>query len=515
MITTVLMNLLTPFNLLLMIGGTVMGVIFGAIPGLSNTGGMALLLPISFVLKPASAIILMSSIYIGGLSGGLVSAILIGVPGAPSNIATTFDGYPLAKQGKAGLALGVATFSSMIATFASVFIAMLATKPLAKVAVLLGPWEMFSLCTAAIVLVVTISKGNMFAGLTSAAFGLLIAMVGVAPVDGAKRFTFGSSHLVGGISMLGVMLGIFAIAGLGKNFAEGQMSCPPVDDKEMTGIGLSMKEYWSHWKVILKSFFIGLWIGFLPGLGAGLSNVVAYASVKAGSKEPETFGKGNIEGVLASEVSNNAAVGGAIVPTIALGIPGDTSCAILLSCLMIQGIEAGPLLMDSNTDLVYTFFGVLLLSTVVTFLIEWFGVRLFPKILQAPFAFLYSAIFMICITGIYSNSSSLWTCGLSIAMTAIGILMAYADMSMSPFILGYILGPMMEKYMRMGMTYSTEGFVIFLKRPISLAFLLVAAGFLFWPMIRSAREKRKREQGIVSVLDKVEAAASGVKSGEE
>ena len=352
MFLDVLQALFTPFNLLLMVGGVAIGIIFGAIPGLGANTAITLLLPVSFAMTPTAAIIFMGSIYCGGVSGGLISSILLGIPGTNANLATVYDGYPMAKKGQASKALGVGIFSSLISTFLSVLIAMLVCAPLARIAIKLGPWEYFSLCTASIVLVVTISKGNMFSGLMAAGLGMAVGCIGMAPVDAAVRYTFGIVNLRSGVNLLAVCLGLFAVADLTHNFAKGDMTSPPIDTKGIKGIGISIKEYFSHIKTIVTSFILGLGIGFMPGMGAGLSNVVAYAIAKARSKEPEKFGTGCVEGIIAPEIANNASVGGAIIPMIALGIPGDTTCALLISALMIHGIDAGPLLMTSNTHLV-------------------------------------------------------------------------------------------------------------------------------------------------------------------
>jgi len=494
MLTTVLSALFEPINLFLMVVGTAIGIIFGAVPGLNGTGAMALMLPLSFALSPASAIIFMSSTYMGGVSGGLISAILLGVPGSASNIATCFDGHPMAKKGFAGKALGIGVFSSLIATLASLIIAFLACRPIAAVAIKLGPWELFSLCTAAIVMVITISKGNLFSGLIAACIGLFFSTVGMAPVDGAERFTLGIGYLKGGVSSLTIVMGVFAISELSMNYARGDMDSPDIDVHGLKGLGISLGEYFSHWRIIIKSYLIGLWIGFLPGMGAGLSNIVAYASVKASSEHPERFGTGIEEGIIAPEVANNASIGGAIVPTIALGIPGDTSCAILISALMIQGIEVGPLLWTTNTSLVYTFFGVLIASCLVTFAMEWWGIRLFPRILRAQPCYLYAAIFLICMTGTYSESYSIWTCGLTVFMVFVGYLMAYANLPLSPFILGYLLGPSLERYLRQGLTYSHDGFLIFLERPVSLFLLTLTAVCLVYPFVQDILKKRRQKQ---------------------
>ena len=389
----------------------------------------------------------MASIYCGGVSGGLISAILLGIPGTNANLATVYDGYAMAKKGQASKALGVGIFSSLISTFTSVLIARLVCAPLARIAIKLGPWEYFSLCTDAIVLVVTISKVTMFSGDDGGrpGHGGRYSRY-VAPVDAAIRYTFGITNLRSGVDILAVCLGL--LRSLTLFTCKGDMQSPEIDTKGIKGIGISMKEYFSHGKMIATSYALGLAIGFMPGMGAGLSNVVAYAVAKAKSKTPEKFGTGCVEGVIAPEIANNASIGGAIIPMIALGIPGDTTCALLISALMIHGIEAGPLLMSSNTVLVYCFFGTLLLGALVTFACEWFGMRTFPYILRTPTHYLYSAIFIICIVGLYANSYSIFNCGMMVFLGALGLFMIYGNLPYAPFILGYILGPMMEKYLR-------------------------------------------------------------------
>lgn len=502
MFLSVIQELFSPQHLVLMIGGIAVGIIFGAIPGLGANTAITLLLPVSFAMRPTTAIIFMGSIYCGGVSGGLISSILLGIPGTNANLATVYDGYPMAKNGQASKALGIGIFSSLIATFFSVLIAMLVCAPLARIAIKLGPWEYFSLCTASIVLVVTISKGNMFSGLMAAGLGMAVGCIGMAPVDAAVRYTFGIVNLRSGVNLLALCLGLFAVADLTHNFAQGKMQSPSIDTKGIKGIGISIKEYFSHIRTIITSFVIGLGIGFMPGMGAGLSNVVAYAIAKAKSKTPEKFGTGCVEGIIAPEIANNASVGGAIIPMIALGIPGDTTCALLISALMIHGIDAGPLLMSSNTVLVYCFFGTLLLGAIVTFGMEWFGMRTFPYILRTPTHYLYSGIFLICMTGLYANTYSIFNCTMMVVMAIIGLFMLYGNLPYAPFILGYILGPMMENYLRQGMTYSENGFLMFLQRPISATLLVIMFISLFWPFIRDYRDKKKREKGIETEVDR-------------
>lgn len=503
MLFTVISAMLDPSNLLVIIGGTILGIVFGAVPGLSATTGIALMLPVSFSMSPTMGILFLGSIYVGGISGGLISAILIGVPGTPASVATCFDGYPMAKAGRASRALGIGILSSFIGTFFSILISMISCSLLARYAVKMGPWEFFSLCFCAIILVVTMSKGNMFNGLIAGLLGIIISTIGIAPIDGAKRFTFGVANLLGGVNQIGLILGVFAVATLVKNFAKGDTKTPDIDTKGVSGFGIPLKEFFSHWYLILKSFFIGLWIGFLPGLGAGLANLVAYAQAKASSKTPEKFGTGCDEGIIASETSNNSAIGGAIIPMVALGIPGDTPTAMLIGGLMIHGIDAGPLLMDNNAALVYCFFGVLMFSAFLVLVMQFFGMRTFPYILRTPVCYLYAAILAICVVGAYADSRTMFNCGLMIVMGGAGILMSVNNLPTSPFILGYILGPMLESNLRQGLTYSSNGLEMFVTRPVSLVLLLIALGSLAWPFIRDHLEARRKSAGKVSEIEKM------------
>ena len=503
MLITVLSNIFTPSNFLIILGGVALGIVFGAVPGLSATTGIALMLPVSFSMSDITGILFLGAIYVGGISGGLVSAILIGIPGTPASVATCFDGYPMARAGRSSRALGIGILSSFLGTIFSVIIAMLFCPIIARYAVKMGPWEMFSLCFCAIVLVVTMSKGNMFNGLMAAMLGFIISSVGIAPIDGAKRFSFGISNLLGGVNQIALILGFFAIATLIKNFAKGDTATPDIDTNSVSGFGISLKEYFSHTGLILKSFFIGLWIGFLPGLGGGLANLVAYAQAKSSSKTPEKFGTGCDEGIIASETSNNAAIGGAIIPMVALGIPGDTATAMLIGGLMIHGINAGPLLLTNHPELVYCFFGVLLVGAVLVLLLQFFGMRSFPYILKTPANYLYTAIFMICTVGAYSDTKTMFNCWLMLIMGVVGIIMAVGNLPASPFILAYILGTMLETNMRKGLTYTDQGFLVFLTRPVSLILLLIAFFSLAWPFIRDYRDKKRLAAGKLSDTEKM------------
>lgn len=493
-ISAVLQNLLSPTCLIFMLLGCVMGIVFGALPGLSGTVGVTLLLPMTYGLSSEMGIALLISIWIGGVSGGFISATLLGIPGTASCIATCFDAYPLSKQGKSRKALMTGILASFIGTFFSCIIAMFLCRYVARIAMMLGPWEYFSLCLCAIVLVISLSKGNLFKGLAGAAIGLLLTCVGAAPIDATPRFTFGNYNLYSGLNSTAIMLGIFAIYLVVINFAKGETKLDVSKEEGVGGEGLTWKEFKDNIVNMIRSFLIGLWIGFLPGMGAGLSNMVAYGQAKSASKTPEKFGKGIVDGVFATETSNNASVGGALIPMISLGIPGDATTAVLLGALTIKGLEPGPLLFQNNPIYVYVLFGAAIISAIMVLVLQMGGIRLFPMILKIPYHYLYPAILVLCFIGAYSTSNTIFALGVMLAMTAIAVFLAWAEIPTTPFILANILGGMLEKYLRRGLSYSSNGARSFFTRPVSLIFLVIAFVSLVWPPISEWLKSRKERR---------------------
>ncbi|WP_370225929.1 tripartite tricarboxylate transporter permease [Pararhodobacter marinus] len=478
-----LLALFEPTTFLVILLATSLGIILGAIPGLSGGLGVALLLPITFGMDPHVGLAMLVSIWVGGVSGGMIGSILLGIPGSPSSIATTFDGYPMTRNGQAVKALGAAIVASFIGTAFSILIAMFLSPVMARLALQLGPWEYFSLGFCAIALVAALARGSIFHGMAAAALGLLLSCVGFAPIDGNARFTFGSIYLSGGIDLVALMLGLFALKQIVQDHARGEQQIPEVDVRDIKGFGVSLKEYTDNAWNIVRSFVIGLWIGFLPGMGAALSNLVAYAQAKSASKHPEKFGKGCVDGVFASETSNNASVGGSLIPMVALGIPGDGTTAILLGGLMIHGIQAGPLLFANNPDIVYALFLTALLASVLVLLLQYFGMRLFPAILKIPYHYLYPAIVVLGFIGVFVGSSTAFNYVLLLGFAATGLLMDRVKLPVGPFILAFILGPMLELNLRRGITYTDEGVLPFFTRPVSALLLLVALLSIVWPYL--------------------------------
>lgn len=482
-VTAAFQNIFTPYGLMVSLLGAAYGMIVGAIPGLNATTALVLVLPITYAMDSITAYILLVAVWVGGVSGGYIGSILVGIPGTIGSVATVYDGYEMTKKGESGRALSAAAVANFSGTFPSLLIAMFACKAIAKFAVKLGPWEFFSLCMCAMVLVVTLSKGNIFKGMISTGIGLLLSQVGFAPVCATPRFTFGSYQLAGGFTLVCVMMGLFAGRVIILEYAREERMGEHKKIK-VSGFVNPIKDLIRNKMMVLRSFFVGLWIGFLPGMGSALSNVVAYAQAQSSSQHPEEFGKGCIEGVIAPEIANNASIGGAIIPAISLGIPGDGATALLLGSLILHGLDAGPLLMSKQPELVYTIFMCGIFASVMVLLVQIFGIKLLPMLLNVPYHWLYPAIVIFCFIGSYVSSSNDFTLFATLGLTLLGLWMNYAGIPASPFCLAFVLGSMVETNFRRAMSYHNATFAMFFTRPISCILLLVALASLLWPYIR-------------------------------
>ena len=429
-----------PLNLLLIFAMVALGIVFGAIPGLSATLGIALLLPITFGLSTETSFVMLLAIWIGGVSGAFISAVLIGIPGSSSAIATCFDGYPMTQKGQASKALGIGMTASFIGTVCSVAIATVLSPVIAEAALHLGPWEYFSLCFCAITLIASLSKGNIFKGIMSAGIGLLMGCIGMDPINGATRFTFGNVYLTSGISTVAQMLGMFAMCQIIRDNAKGEAKMPDVDVKNMKGLGIGFKDIIENIKTIIFAFASGLWIGFLPGMGSGISNMVAYGYAKGISKEPETFGKGNPAGVWASETANNASLGGALIPMMALGIPGDGCVAIMLSALMINGLNPGLSLFTTDGAIMYAIMLGLILVNIFMFLQGKYLTRLFAKVVSIPQQILTPIIVIFCFAGAYSVNSSYFDLSVALVFGIMAWFMRKLELPAVPVLLGMVRG---------------------------------------------------------------------------
>ncbi len=487
----IMSQIVQPFNLVLLFGATVIGLIFGAIPGLSGTLAVMLFMPLTYSMQAGPAVIFLIALWVGGCSGSFIGSVLLGIPGSASSVATCYDGYPMAQAGKA-LAIGMV--ASFVGTFFSAFFAALLSQKIADVAFALGPWEYFSLCFVAITMVLAISKGNMFKGLASASIGLLFASVGFSPIDAEPRFVFDNMYLMSGLGMTIVLIGIFGVARIVEEYGKGFGALPDVDTKSIKGLGITVKEIAAQAVNIVRSFAIGLGIGFLPGMGAGLSNLVAYSSARNASKTPEMFGKGCPDGIWASEVSNNAAIGGSMIPMAALGIPGDSTTALLIGALTIHGLEMGPMVFKNSGNVVYLMFATVMVCALVVLVLQALGMRVFPLILKVPYHYMYPALIIISFVSAYVDSSSLYKCGMMLVFVCIGILMSYGGLPTAPLILAFILGPTLERNMLKSFQYSGSA-AAFFTRPISCVLMIIGILCIFSPLLRMGMERMKGKKG--------------------
>lgn len=477
----------------LVLFGTIIGIIFGAIPGLTSTMAVALFLPITYTLNPGAGISLLVALFVGGTSGGLISAILLRIPGTPSSIATTFDGGPMMEKGEAVKALGAGIVFSFIGTMLSITALIFIAPTLAKVALRFGPHEYFAIAVFSLTLIATLASGSMLKGIFSGVVGFGFATVGIAPVDAITRFTFGDPNLNGGFQILTVLIGLFAISEIIRVAEtvrrEDKTKITKVSMKGVRGFGFSIEEFFGQSWNCLRSALIGTGIGILPGIGGGTSNIVSYIVAKNQSKHPEKFGTGILDGVVASETANNASIGGAMVPLLTLGIPGDAVTAVMLGGFMIQGIQPGPLLFITQGALVYTIFVALIVSTVMMLVCEFYGLRIFIKLLDIPKHILLPIILVLCVVGAFGLGSSLFDVWTILLFGLIGYGFLKLGISLPPFIIGFILGPMAETNLRRGLQLSDGHFIGFLTEPIAAVFLFLSVASLGWSMYQTAKRR--------------------------
>lgn len=461
--------------------GVFMGIIVGAIPGLSVTMGVALFLPITFGMEPIAGLALLCALYIGGTSGGLISAILLKMPGTASSVATTFDGYPMAMKGEAGKAMGVGIVASFLGGLCSYIILMFLAPGIARVALKFGPYEYFGITLFSMSMIVSLASGSLVKGMMSGMVGFILSFVGIAPITSFTRFTFGIKNLSAGFSILPMLIGFFAVADI-LEALENKNKKQDLTTQEfrIKGFGFGLDDVKGQGWNFVVSTLIGTGIGILPGLGGSICNLLAYSVCKGHSKYPEKFGTGIVDGLVASEASNNACTGGAMVPLLTLGLPGDNTTALILAGFMIHGISPGPLLFRNQGPLVYGIFASLLVANIVMLVIEFLGIRVFIRILQIPKNLLLPVIMIFCSVGAYANNNRVFDVMIMMCFGILGWVMKKAGLPVAPTILAFILCPTLETNLRRGLMKSQGSFVPFLTSPIACCFIILAVGMLVW-----------------------------------
>lgn len=485
----------TPVCLGLITLGVVIGIIFGAIPGLSSTMAVVLFLPMSFGMSPVNGLSLLIGLYLGGISGGLISAILLKIPGTPSSIATVFDGGPMAAHGEAGKALGAGILYSFIGGLISIFALIFVSPYLAAVTIKFTPVEYFSVAIFSLTIIASLSGKSLLKGLLAGLFGIAISMVGMAPIDSLERFTFGNFQLMNGFDIVVILIGLFAVTDIilsGYNRKH-------LDDNyekaryEIKGFGVTMQEFKDQFVNMIRSALIGIGIGILPGIGGNVAGLLSYTAAKNASDHPEKFGTGIVDGVIASETSNNAVIGGSLIPLITMGIPGNTVSAILLGGLTIHGITPGPLVFQKSGVYVYGIFLALLVANVVMLVVERGALKGFVKLLDVPKRILLPIVMACCVVGAYASNSRLFDVWCVVGFGILGLLLKKLSVPTTPLIIGFILGQMTEENLRRALQASNGDISVFFTRPISLAFLVVAAVFVVYTLKKSREAAKLKE----------------------
>jgi len=483
-VITGLLAVFSPFTIFLIIGGVIIGVIFGALPGLTAATAVAVFLPATFGMSATNGISLLVGLYIGGISGGLVSAILLKIPGTPSSIATCFDGGPMADKGEAGKALGIGIFTSFVGTILGLIVLVFLSPIIADFALKFGPWEYFAIGVFSLSLISTLISSSVVKGLTSAVIGLVLSMIGRSAVDAAPRLTFGLREMRGGLDLLPVLIGLFAIPEILKNCEHYDRNAAKAIKFEMKGLGFSLKEYFSQWFNIIRSTLIGVGIGILPGIGGSTSNIIAYLAAKNQSKYPEKFGTGIIDGVIASETSNNATIGGAMVPLLTLGIPGDGVTALLLGGLLLHGISPGPLLFINQKVLVYSIFGAMGVASFAMLFLMYVGIHPLAKILEVPNHILLPVIMVICVVGSYTVNNRMFDVITLLVVGIMGYVFEKLDIPLTPIVMGFVLGPLVELNLRRGLMANKNSFLSIVNSPIAMIFLAIAIVSIVYSIIK-------------------------------
>ena len=475
-------------SLLLILIGVFGGIIAGAMPGLTATMGVAILVPLTFGMQPHEALLLLAGVYNGAMYGGSISAILINIPGTPSSLATNMDGYPMAKQGKAGEAIGLATCGSFIGGTFSVIILTLAAPQIAKAALLFSAPEYFALAVFGLSIIANISGKSITKGLLAGLFGMFLATIGMDPMTGFARFTFGSANLLGGINLLPLMIGLF---GLSEAMVQMVSTLEyKVLKQKLTNVVPRISKLFKYWFTILRSSVIGTFIGAVPAAGGPIAALVAYNEAKRTSKNAERFGEGEEEGVIAGETANNATCGGALIPLLTLSIPGDGVTAVMLGAFMIHNIQPGPLLFRESGDLVYSIFIGMGFANVFLLILGLLGARFFARIINSPKHLLMPIVVILCVVGSYSVRNSISDIIIMLIMGLIGFILQRAKIPLAPIILGLILGPMAEANYRRALIASEGNPAIFFTRPVSAVILLITIVVLLIPIIKKYRKRK-------------------------
>jgi putative tricarboxylic transport membrane protein len=481
--------ILDPFVLLFLLMGAIVGMVFGAAPGLTATSAIVLFLPVTYAMGPQTSLALLLGIYCSGYFAGSIPAILLNTPGAPGSAATALDGYSLAQQGQGDRAIVTAILSSFVGGLFSLTLLAFIAPSLSRVALSFTSVEYFTFALVGIVCVAGISRGSMVKGLAAAFIGILASTVGLDPVSGVPRFLFGQPNLMGGIPTTAALIGLFAVAQMLLLTVKKPGAPEILPLQERVSILEVLRTMLRNKWLMLKSAAIGALIGILPGTGPSIASWVSYSDALRTAKPGDKYGKGEVKGVISCEVSNNAVTGGALVPLLTLGIPGDPVTAVLIGALMIQGFETGPFFIPQNTTLFYSILWLLLLSNILMLAIGLSGRRLATKVLDIPHGVMVPVILAVAGAGAFSLASNPFYLKLVIIFGLLGFLMVRFKIPTAPAVLGIVLGPILEQNLRNALTANQMDATVFLTRPIS-AMTLAFMCLLLWVWLKPSKTSK-------------------------
>jgi len=477
----------------ILVFGVVGGVILGALPGLTATMGVAILLPFTFGMDPTPALVMLIGVYIGGIYGGSIAAILLKTPGTPASAATVLDGHSMAIRGKAAKALSIAAVASFIGGLISTIVLIAVSPILADFALRFNAPEYFALALFGLTIIASVSADNIMKGLLAGTIGLLVSMVGLDPISSVPRFTFGIQDLYSGINIIPVLIGLFAISeGLNQleKLSGHQQDTPPKFDYKP----LSFSDFKKILPTTIKSGLIGTSIGSVPGAGADISAFACYNEAKRVAKYPEEFGKGSMHGLAAAEAGNNGVTGGSLVPLLTLGVPGDAVAAVLLGALVVQGLTPGPLLFTQNPEIVYGIFSSMIVANIVMLAVGFLGIRFFCRIIEVPKIIIIPIIIFLSIIGAYAINNSMFDVGIALVFGLLGFILNKMDIPSSPILLAVILGPMAETNLRKSLILYEGSWSFLYDRPIALAFILLA----IFSVYSTIKLKKKQKMNIAA-----------------
>jgi TctA family transporter len=488
-------------NLFYCFVGTLIGTLIGVLPGIGPIQTIAILLPTTFSLSPVSALIMLAGIYYGAQYGGSTTSILVNLPGEASSVVTCLDGHQMALQGKAGAALAISALGSLFAGCLATLVLASLAAPLSEVAFKFGAPEIFSLMVFGLVASIVLASGSVIKAIGMIVLGLLLGLVGTDVTSGSQRFTFGVPELADGIDFVSLAMGLFGISEIIVSLEKREKR--EILKEKISGLWLKMKDLKEAAPAVLRGSIFGSLFGVLPGGGPVLSSFTSYMIEKKISREPESFGKGNIRGVAAPESANNAASQTSFVPLLTLGIPPNPILAMMAGAMMIHGIQPGPRVISTNPDLFWGLIFSMWLGNLMLVILNLPLIGIWVRLLSVPYRLLYPGILCFCCIGIYTVNNNTFALGLTAFIGLLGYVFAKLDCEPAPLILGFILGPMMEENLRRGMLFSRGDFTVFLTRPISLCFFLMSALMLFAiavPAIRGRREKTFQQKTDASPL---------------